>query len=369
MLLSVPGSLYPGGSVAFITGDFVKTFALLIVVAASVRHEIDVRRFAYAMVVGALIHSGMSLFLGRPGDERLASASASYDPNDLALFVTCTLPFVGYWLSERKHAAAKWIAVGAGLVFLATVVKSGSRGGFIALVAFIGYWLATSERRLRGRRVALIALSSVLVVFAADDSYWERVSSIFNPTEDYNWVGGSDAGRMEVWKRGMGYMFDNPVLGVGVAGFGTAEGLSDVALAQARVGRGFKWSTAHSAFVLVGAELGMVGLAIYLMILISSFRALRKMRRTGSDQHRALAHALEASFFTFVVGSIFLSVSYSTYLYFTLAAVIGLARVVRLRQPPFATVPAVNGHGLGRGISTIPLQQPMAGQVTHRVGR
>jgi O-antigen ligase len=327
MLLSVPFSLYPGLSLRFILNDHLKTLLLFALVIYSIRSHADVERFAIAQVIGATIYSVVVRlrFTVQPGG-RLGHLYY-YDANDIALLLTATIPMCVYLL---RPAAKRWHKglAGVGLFFsLLTVVQSGSRGGFLALLA-VGAYLLIAYRAIpkATRFLALVGLSSLLV-FTASDAYWELMRSMLNPTEDYNYT--SETGRKAIWTRGLGYMAQHPLTGVGVRAFPVAEGhLSDRGQLQ-EFGIGFKWSTAHNSFLQIGAEVGIPGLLAFLALLFTGARyAHRAGGRAppGVDNHeKALGQALVGALIAFAVAGFFLSQAYSAFLYSILAMIAGLA--------------------------------------------
>ncbi|PYO83031.1 MAG: hypothetical protein DMD65_06865, partial [Gemmatimonadetes bacterium] len=143
------------------------------------------------------------------------------------------------------------------------LVKMQSRGGFLGCVAVALYLLVCFDGMSPMKRWGAVAVPVLLLVALGNGGYFERMQTLLNPSADYNWSGNSETGRMEVWKRGIGYMLDHPFLGVGAQAFGIAEGtLAPEAARLEEYGKGFKWSTAHNAFVEVGAEIGVFGLLL-----------------------------------------------------------------------------------------------------------
>jgi len=90
------------------------------------------------------------------------------------------------------------------------------------------------------------ALFAAFALFASAET-WERLVSLGNSSEDYNYT--SRDGRIEVWKRGVGYMVQNPVLGVGADAFFVADGTIS---GKENLGFGIKYSAAHNSVVQVG---------------------------------------------------------------------------------------------------------------------
>lgn len=138
---------------------------------------------------------------------------------------------------------------------------------------------------------------------------------------------------MDIWKRGVGYMLSHPALGVGADAFAVAEGrLSAEARQRHRYGRGFQWSTAHNSFIQIGAELGVLGLVLFVALLAAAFRLLSRLRRWAGGESAVLAQVLAGSLVAFVVTATFLSQAYSAYLYTLLGMIVGLARIAPPRR-------------------------------------
>jgi O-antigen ligase len=344
-VLSIPFSVHDGASFRFVTDNFVKTVVLVGVLAASIRDRRDVERLLRILVVGGAAYVIASAVLAPPTAVRLGG-KGSYDPNDLGLFTVSTLPFCLYLMRRRARWSDRMLGFGAAATLLVGTVRTGSRGGFLALVAVALYGVLLLDAVRLSKRVTVAVVAGAVLLGAAGDVYRERISTILNPQKDYNWSGQAESGRIEVWKRGLGYMATHPLVGVGVDAFPVAEGLSQEAAAD-RIRRiGFKWSAAHSAYVQIGAELGVFGLAAFVMLLVLAFREARGIGRTAaSGDDRLLGQAFGALVVGFAVGGAFLSQAYATYLYFSVGLLIGLSRVV-IRDPvPQAAVALRAGNG------------------------
>src|SRR5256885_34298 len=124
-----------------------------------------------------------------------------YDANDMATLIATAMPFALYFLLGQRRPIVRGLAV-VGLAILAVgMIRSGSRGGFIALLAvaifvLLGFTTVSARARLMGL-VAILAI----VFAAASDRYWQQMQTIFNPQQDYNLT--SNEGRIRVWKRGL----------------------------------------------------------------------------------------------------------------------------------------------------------------------
>src|SRR5205823_6273658 len=132
-VLSIPGSLYPGYSVNFVLKDYARTVTLMLLVGASVRGLVDLRRVAWVQLAGVILFSAVIVSQAQMGADGRLRDVAYYDVNDLAMLIVCTLPLVLYlW----RKPARLWsrVLLAAGTVFLmVTLGKTGSRGGFLGL--------------------------------------------------------------------------------------------------------------------------------------------------------------------------------------------------------------------------------------------
>jgi O-antigen ligase len=339
--LSVPGSLHPSRSADFLLKDYGRTVLLMLLVAASVREFADLRRYAWLQLGGVTLFAAVIVGRAQMGADGRLRDLAYYDVNDLAMLIVCSLPLVLFLWRKPAHPWARVVLAATTVFLLLALGKTGSRGGFLGFVAVGGYLLL----RLRGvstvQRVATVAMLATLLVTVASDKYFDRIATILHPSTDYNWSGKSETGRMEIWQRGVGYMLDHPLLGVGAASFPVAEGtLAPEALEQRRYGRGFKWSAPHNSFIQVGAELGVGGLILFVALLVGTFRTLTRLRRAPFPEIAVTAQIFTASLVAFVVTASFLSQAYSAYLYTLLGMILGLAKIVSLAQPPMpARVP------------------------------
>lgn len=363
MFLSVPGSLYQGKSFRFVVTEFPLILAMFVLVASSVRSGRDVEFLAIVQLAAAALFSVIRLSRGTGGaDVRLGTGA--YDPNDIALMMVCTMPFAIYFLRQQARPIERWLAAGAFAVLLLVLVKTASRGGFLGFVVMSLYILFHYRAIGKRAKVTAVTLGVIVTLAVGSDSYWDRIETILHPQEDYNFQENVLAGRMAVWERGVGYMLENPLLGVGVECFGVAEGNSPIALERAQQGQGFKWSVSHNSFVQVGAELGVIALIVYVGIFVVSIKAMTRIARLAPDpagtirRDGALAQALVASLLAFMVSGFFLSQAYYAFPFSLFGMVVGLVKL----YPQAASGRVARGRSRQRGPSTPLLQAPSSPQ-------
>jgi O-antigen ligase len=362
MLIGVPTSLWPGHSLSFALKTYVSNLLFLGVTAASIRSVSDVEFYARTNLYGGLFYAMIVNLFFRVGPDGRLGGLVYYDANDFALVMVATIPFAVYLLKfGRKGFRRAMGLLALGLIMLA-LVKSGSRGGFLGMIAVMLYILLRYRAIPSTTRLFVAVAGILLAVLIGSDKYWKQMSTILTPTADYNWT--DPQGRKAVWTRGVGYVAHNPVFGLGVGAYPIAEGtISEISQQRASVGRGFKWSVAHNSFLETAAELGIPGLIVFLGFFVASIAALRKVRPGGiyepgvTERETALSQMLIGSLFGFAVSGVFVSAEYFSYLYFLLGLVVGLTKMLRLRRdavfsmasrqaaaPRMRVVPAVPAH-------------------------
>jgi O-antigen ligase len=335
--LSVPGAINDGWAFRMVVDNFAKTVVLYILIVGVVRGRDDVDRLVFVYVLAATLYTAVMVWrhriVGGQPDTLLY-----YDANDFATYAVTVLPLATYFALTRRRLWLRVTASVAGVVLATGLVWSGSRGGFLALTV-MGAVAVFLYRSIPWRwRLGVPLVIAGVVVAVAGPQYWREIRTLFEPRADYNLT--DDSGRLEVWKRGIGYVIERPILGLGADNFPIAEGtISPLAERQSR-GYGVKWSAAHNSFLQIAAELGLPGLMLFLGLFVAAFGSLAVRQRAPPDRRSripvtaTLAQSLTLALVGFAVGAFFLSLAYSAMLYSLLAFAAALAKVTPLRSVP-----------------------------------
>ncbi len=264
-----------GHSAYYITTTYWKTIAVALLLIASLRNLTDVRRMVWATAIAGVLLSFTSVFITHLSKTR---GGAVYDANDVGTIVVMTLPLTIFAAQVSKGIwRLAWIG---GLVLCAdTVAISGSRGAFFGVLAIgVALLLFLPGISTIKRLMYVGGITAALAVFAPE-GYWESMQSIVtNPTADYNWDAGM--GRRQIAKRGIGYMMDHPLFGLGIDNFSMQEGMySDYAKELMLKGIGVKWTAPHNSWVEAGAETGIPGLLLWIALVVGSTVPLIRLRR------------------------------------------------------------------------------------------
>lgn len=363
-VLSIPGSIHTGVSFEHAQA-FGRTLLLMVLVLAAVRDRHDLDRLLLVILLGGVVFAALSFLTpGAHREERLGGL-VYHDPNDLGLHLVASLPIAVYFFAQDRVRWLRILSIPVIAFFLFIIIETGSRGAFVALVA-VGAFLVLGFRAVPLRlRMGSLAAAFVVLSYGASDEYWDQMATILNPQEDYNWAGEASGGRIEVWKRGLGYMWDRPILGVGGGAFHVAEGHFAGGSYQRDLGLGWKWSSAHNAFVEIGAELGVFGLLAFLVMLWVTLRDAWVLSRAppgtesaiGRGTDSMMGQTLIGAIVGFIVGGFFLSQAYAAMIYVLVALV---ATLVALRGPEAIGTAADSRPKPSRIRSATAVPHPMA---------
>jgi len=280
--LSVPFGLSMGGAAAFFLNEYSKTLVLAFLVLAAIRNTRDLYTMVWAYVAGTACLAYLAIFVLRTtvaaGDTMARiSGGFSFDANDMCVIAVIGLPFA-LLCFQLSTGAARVFTVMTMLAVGMLVARSGSRGGFLGLVVVGGALLVLVRGISVHRKLLTVGVLAMGVFLSAPEGYLAQMQTILHPSEDYNTT--SPTGRVEIWKRGFTYMITHPIAGIGVNNFQRAEGnISDQAVAAHEVDDGVRWNAAHSTIVQAGAEMGVPGLVLMVMLMYRGVFELLALRR------------------------------------------------------------------------------------------
>jgi probable O-glycosylation ligase (exosortase A-associated) len=340
-IVTVPLSYWPGGSVAFLVNFYFKSLAIFWLLANTITTLTRLRQVAWglSLMTAPLAATAVGHFLS---DDFLPTAPqqavkriVGYDapltgnPNDLALTLNLILPLsVALVLATRRRGLRAVLLVLIGLDIVA-VILTFSRGGFLTLATILLTYLWKIRRRPE-RRWAWAAL---LVVLAGapllPSRYIDRLSTITNLESDTT---GSAQLRRDDTVSAVRFVLANPIVGAGV-------GMNVLALVKERGDN--RWTAVHNVYLEYAMELGLPGLALFLLLLAGSFRSVQFVRRRSMEVPALrrlfhLAEGIQVSLVAFTVAALFHPVAYHLYFYYFAALALAVRAVyaVETRQAP-----------------------------------
>jgi putative inorganic carbon (HCO3(-)) transporter len=249
------------------------------------------------------------------------------EPNYFAQTLVMLLPLAVFLIRTASSRRLRMIAIVSALAVAGGVVVTYSRGAFVSVAGLAV--IAVALRWIRPSHFLAGALALLLAFpFVAPDYLMQRVESL---SRAVSVIESSRAREADVAVRGRVTQMiaalqawrDHAVVGVGPGQYAPFYSVEyqqmdpRFKIKDIRVTR-----RAHSLYLEMAAELGVVGLSLFLAIVFSTMRNLWRCRQRmqAEDADAAdLATAFLLSLLGFLSTAVFLSFSYERYLWFILA--------------------------------------------------
>ena len=364
-IVGAPFGLSLGASGAFVLSAYGRVLILFFILVIAIRSIEDL----YLLVWGSVIASALLALLALTvmkissgyGGTRIESNSL-YDANDLGMIFMSAVPLCLLLIETAGKKGRVVATLAIGLIGMATAV-TGSRGAFIGLMVVLPALFVAMGHLSKTTRGGFSLIIVVALVVGAPKGYWDRIGTIFELGSDYNVT--DPYGRVEVAKRGVGYMLGRPLFGVGVDNFPRAEFTISPLVPTARRGGLVRAIAPHNTYVQVGAEMGLVALVLWLSIILT---AIVRLRRSSRAIRRRIAIEgltfetlflskcfvyFPVTFLAFAVTSYFVSHAYTPPFYILSALLSGVLllhargmRRLRNRAGPGGTAAPIAGRAL-----------------------
>jgi O-antigen ligase len=324
------------GTVARTLGQYVLGAAYMLAFAVLVRTPAQLRAVLAAFVVGSVVFGlyGIATYSSAQG----GAVGLQGDHNFFAMYEVIALPAaLGLAAIERRPAYRRLAMLAVGVIVV-SVVASLSRGGLIALAAVVLASLLMprgtifAHGRDRAIYAAGLAVAAVVALAVGSGAFVRRAESILSTK-----LSDRGAGRLDLWAAALHGWREHPWLGLGAGNFqthaldllATTPGVNTAAsyVAQGRV--------VHSIYIETLAELGIVGLTLFLVLLAATAGSLagsyRRAQRAGEVDLARMVVALLLALLAFLVAGAFLSAEFSKPLWILIGLALALEVMTRRR--------------------------------------
>jgi len=283
MLLSVPFSIWKGGSVSIVLYQL-KMALLFVVIVSLIRTTAHVKTIMLSIAISVIFLVALGNSLTEGGESRFQFEAGSLsNPNELANHFLIGLPLawvigIGSSTFSLKNLIRWSVLITSGFMLL----KTGSRGGLVIAACLLLAMFLTFSFANKVKLVLVSVLSVLLAIAVTPQSAVRRYLTILS-SED----GGPDealrsrASRTELLRASISITLRNPIFGVGPANFVVAynDDLKEAGLLH-------HWEATHNAYTQISSEMGLPALFPYLSvfgIVIKRVRAVRKAAKAISE--------------------------------------------------------------------------------------
>jgi len=269
--------------------------------------------------------------VGRHFEQRIAGPLS--DPNFYAQIMAAVVPFAVLRIRNVKNPLEKDFLFLAVFIIITAVLFTYSRAAAVALAMIAVLMLL--YLRLRARVWGALVLAAVIAIAFVPSQLTGRLITLeqlfTGNDEDILKLDTSFEQRKLYMRTAWEMVKDAPVLGVGVGNYG--DNYIEYSSILSSSVRSYKWFDqrryAHSLYLEVAAETGVIGLLAFAAIIVATylalFRAMYLFRRKGDQSSVDQAAAIALAITSYLLTSIFLHGDYSRYLWL----LIGLALAAR----------------------------------------
>jgi O-antigen ligase len=320
---------------------------LVMALVGLVRDERAIHVLCATFVAGATLSAVVGLSGVTHADTSAVGADSRLtggigDPNYLAAVLVPAITLSLFMSIGARRSPLRIPLLLGGMLCLVALFLTQSRGGIVALALTIVCAIALAGR---ARRNVVLVTSMVL---AAASVYLVLVAPPHALSRLTQFTSGGGTGRTDLWKVAAKAFEAHPLAGIGLGNFTVVEPQfavtfsTDLPRADLVV---TQQQPVHNTYLHIAAELGVVGIALFLALLGSVLAAARRGIATVTAAGR---ERLELEGRGLLVGTIgmlsafaFLTAQYEKQLWLTLGLVLAFARV--------ASRPAPEGGPAGAG--------------------
>ena len=314
----------------------VKLFVIMLVAFKLIDTVKKLDYALWAFILGATYIGLEAQRVGRNAQGRVEGIGTIDSPeaNGTASVIAPALIMVIFYLWQGTNKKVKAAALVCGAIIANGIVLINSRGSFVGLVCGAGYFLLVmifgKIQQVNQKRTAILVIVIALVgtIYVTDELFWERMTSI--TSEDSSESGSH---RTEMWMSSIDLVSDYP-FGVGAMGF---QALSPNYVAPELFFGGQQTKAVHSIWFQTLAEIGWLGIVLFLCLLCSCFKTTFSLKKMNHIKANAISYyqivAVEGALISFLGAATFIdqfrvSVLYWLILFTAILKVIHQQRVI-----------------------------------------
>jgi len=343
--------------------DFARkvTVGLLMVILVTTEERL---RMVFVIICVSLAFEGAKQgwfqLVTNPGEPNTNPSPFLGDNNGVAVGMLMLVPVLTALAATSKWKLEKYICYFLVVGVLYRAISTYSRGGFLAMLGLGLHYLLRTKRKIRA--ILAVAIIVGIIYPVLPNAFWDRMGSIqtaANANDDTE-MDASSAGRLHFWKVAVVLADAHPVLGIGFDSYNYQYDLYD--FSNGAYGR---LKAVHSAWFGMLAEMGYVGLTIFILLILNAFYVnfrARRLAKTRPDMKNLVIYgtALEGALVAFAVGGSFVPHQYNEMLWHFIALTVVLDRLVRDRMTSPIPVPVAAPLRVERASAFTGLPRPVA---------
>jgi O-antigen ligase len=321
LIVGVPGSVWPGGSVGVLKDYWFKSVADFICVVGLLTTLDDIRLALNAICCGVLFVILQSFLLGTEGRLALSEGMLG-NPNSLAFFLAALWP-ICWVVAQDRSRAMKAVGIITCLLLPIVTFHTGSRMGLVMLVVGCGFLFLMVSGMKKFLLVLAGAAVTIVLVATSSEEIIERYKLILADQEDLAaafadpqgqaaMAAGSSMSRKALRKAAWELTLAHPLLGIGPGMFAVATGSERGENKKDGVG----WHETHNTYLQISSEAGIPAALLYVGALLYCIRSTWLLYRSRAinglpASFGSYGYALLASCCIAAIGMAFGSYAYN----------------------------------------------------------
>lgn len=322
----------------------VKTLLFCAFIPYTVRSRVQIEAFLHVLVFSTLVFTlpvGLKTLISGGGYGKalsLVEGNSGLSEGSFLAAVSLMLIPILFYISQHSlildlAKLRKPTCLGLVIIAIAAAIGTYERTALIGMVVVGGFMWLKSRRKLLFGAFALIV--TLVIVYTASAGWSARMATTQTYQQD-----DSALGRVLVWKWTLGYVASHPFGG----GF-NAYVIDHIVFPDGSEAFGKAF---HSIYFEVLGEQGFPGLLMFSGLLVYTFLAIRRVRRSTKSLPALLwahdlAGALHVALLTILACGAFIGIGFQPFIYYLVMAVTCLAENVRKAHLAMAE-PAITRH-------------------------
>jgi O-antigen ligase len=321
------------GSGFLVVSKYLAFLVFMTFVLVAVRDHDDLRRVVRMLPLALIIVFPYGLRLMYRYNTRLGMGL--WESNYFAATVVATVPIAVAIALQQARPARRWLWLGGAALLGVEVVLTGSRGGFLGLLAATLTYVYRRRGLVAAAGVSALVIGAVIVV--PTELSERALATLSENAEVPPGLEQSNRAHTALFWAALRMISDAPILGVGPLNF--------MSLSMLYTGLD-REAMAHNSYLEIAAELGIPIFLVFLGVLATTFGTLtRASRLGGTPAARELAgwaEGLRAGLVGFCVAGAFISAEYEKILWIIvfLSIVVGRFAARYEREAVVAPEPA-----------------------------
>jgi O-antigen ligase len=334
IIIGIPFAYHRRVAFNFIFFSYMVNMLFFLIFVLHVASLKNLKTVLFVISLCTLFYGFFGLMKGAFHGGRFEIYGGMFDSNDIAYVLISLFPLSLYFIFHREGFLKRIIAIISIFTSPVVILYSGSRGGFLGLIAMTAFFLLTKTNRVRrSHKIVFIIVMIVLFFSIRDKIDIERYMTITDIGSDYNVT--DEFGRTQLWKRGIDLLLSNPLTGVGVD-------CSSMAIGYARETVGIlpRWQVIHNSYLQVAIETGVIAFILYMSLMVRNLKTFWQTKGlAGSSEEiteiRTIAWLINLGFIGHLITAFFLSQGYSILftLFFSLSTALGNISTQLINQP------------------------------------